>query len=265
MKDIGHGLMKDYTTMKTGGTARIIKVEKINDLQELLNWYHRKLFILGGGSNIIVKDHGIDGVVLKNEIQGITVIDESVKVASGVMMPRLADYSISFGLTGLEFMEGIPGTVGGGVCINAGFISDFSKVVKNVTAIIYKNGIMKRICLSNKECEFAFRKSIFQGMKAYITEVEFQLKKQDPEIIAATIKNYHELRASRQPLEFPSAGSIFKKCKDIKKYYGFRVNQVELVSPGFIINHGGGNSYDIIQIIKKIQKETGAELEVEIV
>jgi len=265
MRDIGHVMMKDYTTMQTGGVARLIIVEDKKDLQELIQWYHRKIFILGSGSNLIVKDQGINGVVLKNEIGGIRIKGNQITAGSGVTMKMLSQFALQDGKTGLEFAEGIPGTVGGAVYMNAGFNADMASVVTTVEAIIYKSGHPKSIRLSNKECEFGFRKSIFQGMKAFITGVTFTLQQEDVHKIAEKMQKNAELREKRQPLNFPSSGTIFLKCKDIKRFYGFRINQVEMVAPGFIINHGGGNSYDIIQLIRKIQKESPAELEVEIV
>ncbi len=265
MKDNGMVMMKNYTTIKTGGPARMVVVERKHELQKLIEWYRDRIFILGNGSNIIVKDNGIKGVVLKNQISGISQDGERITVGSGVSMPELSKFAKTKGLSGLEFAEGIPGTIGGGIYMNAGFKQDMASVIETVEGIIYTSRKPKIIKLSNKECQFGFRKSIFQEKNIFITEATIRLKKQDRERIAATMKEYHELRAKRQPLHMPSAGSIFKKCPNINIFYGFRVNQVEFVSPGFIVNHGGGSTYDIEQIIKKIQKETNAKLEVEII
>ncbi len=257
--------MKNYTTMQTGGMARVIVVEAKEDLQELLKWYYRRIFILGAGSNIIARDQGIKGVVLKNEIKQIRVEGNRIIAGSGVTMPELSRFALKNELTGLEFLEGIPGTVGGGVYMNAGFIHSIGSVLSSVTAISYENTDFETSHYYKEECKFAFRKSIFQTMKCFITEAEFELEKADPEAIAATMKKNHELRAIRQPLEYPSAGSIFKPDKKIKNYFGFAINRIKFVSPGFIINLGGASSYDVIIMIRKIQKEIGAILEVEII
>jgi len=265
MRDLGHVLMKDYTTMQTGGMARVIVVEKKEELKEMLKWYYRRVFILGAGSNIIARDQGIKGVVLKNEIKHLRVKGNQIIAGSGVMMPELAFFALKNGLTGLEFMEGIPGTVGGGVYINAGFIHNMASVISSVTATSYQTTDFKTTHYYKEQCKFSFRKSIFQTLKSFITEAEFELKKGDPEVIAATMKKNHELRALRQPLQYASAGTIFRPDKKIKKYFGYTINRIQMVAPGFIINHGGGSSYDIIIMIHKIQREIGVKLEVEII
>jgi len=265
MRDLGHVLMKNYTTMQTGGMARVIVVEKKDELQEILKWYYRKLFILGAGSNIIARDQGIKGVVLKNEIKHLQVEGTRIIAGSGVMMPELAKFALKNKLTGLEFMEGIPGTVGGGVYMNAGFIHNIASVISSVTATSYRTTDFETTHYYKDECQFSFRKSIFQTLKSFISEATFDLKKGDPKVIAATMQKNHELRALRQPLEFPSAGTIFKPSKKIKQYFGYTIDKIQMVAPGFIINHGGGSSYDIIIMIRKIQREIGVKLEVEII
>jgi len=265
MKDLGHVLMKNYTTMQTGGPARVITVDTKEDLQELLKWYYRRIFILGAGSNIIARDQGIKGVVLKNEIKGMRILGTKIIAGSGVMMPDLAKFAQEHGLTGLEFMEGIPGTVGGGVYMNAGFIHNMDSVVRSVTATSYETTEFKTTRYTNKECKFTFRKSIFHTIKSFISEVEFYLEPGDPQKITDTMESNNALRARRQPLEYPSAGSIFRPDSRIKEYFGFQINRIQMVSPGFIINLGGGNSYDIVVMIRKIQKERGLNLEVEII
>ena len=265
MRDLGHVLMKNHTTMGTGGMARVIVVEKKEDIRELLKWYYRRLFILGAGSNIIARDQGIKGVVLKNEIKTLRVEGSRIIAGSGVMMPELSRFAQKNDLTGLEFMEGIPGTVGGGVYMNAGFIHNMASVISSVTATSYQTTDFKTTHYYKEQCKFSFRKSIFQTLKSFITEAEFELKKGDPEVIAATMKKNHELRALRQPLQYASAGTIFRPDKKIKKYFGYTINRIQMVAPGFIINHGGGSSYDIIIMIRKIQREIDVKLEVEII
>ena len=265
MRDLGHVLMKNYTTMKTGGMARVIVVEKKEDIRELLKWYYRRLFILGAGSNIIARDQGIKGVVLKNEIKTLRVEGLRIIAGSGVMMPELSRFAQKNGLTGLEFMEGIPGTVGGGIYMNAGFIHNMASVITSVTAASYQTTDFETTNYYKEECKFSFRKSIFQTIKSFISEAEFDLKKGDPEQIAAAMKKNHELRALRQPIQYASAGTIFKPDKKLKNYFGYTINRIQMVKPGFIINHGGGSSYDIIIMIRKIQRETGVKLEVEII
>jgi len=265
MRDLGHVLMKDYTTMGTGGRARVIVVEKKEELQEMLKWYYRRIFILGAGSNIIARDQGIKGVVLKNEIKTLKVEGTRIIAGSGVMMPELAQFALKNGLTGLEWMEGIPGTVGGGVYMNAGFIHNMASVIASVTATSYQTTDFETTHYYKEQCQFSFRKSIFQTLKSFISEATFELKKGDPKEISATMEKNHELRALRQPLEFASAGTIFKPNKKISQFFGYTINRIQMVAPGFIINHGGGSSYDIIIMIRKIQKEISGKLEVEII
>ena len=265
MRDLGHVLMKNYTTMQTGGPARVITVESKEDLQELLKWYYRRIFILGAGSNIIARDQGIKGVVLKNEIKGMRIKGSRIIAGSGVMMPDLAKFAQKHGLTGLEFLEGIPGTVGGGVYMNAGFVHNIGSVVSSVEATSYETTEFKTTRYTKDQCKFTFRKSIFHTIKSFISEVEFEVVKGDPKEIAETMETLHAARARRQPIEFASAGTVFKPDSRIKEYFGFTINRVQMVSPGFIINHGGGNSYDIVVMIRKIQKEIGLNLEVEII
>ncbi len=257
--------MKDYTTMGTGGTANMIVLSELGELMEIYKQCRKPFFFLGNGSNIIVKDSGMPGTVIKNELKSIKVKDDCIKVQSGMMLMELSHFALHMELSGLEFAEGIPGTIGGAIYMNAGYRKneDMASIVTRVVAMDNSKYYAKTIVFNKKQCEFAFRSSIFQKNKYFIISADLQLKRKPTTQIDKTITENHKLRVKIQPQRL-SAGSIFKPFKNKNRYYGLRIGGAEFVSPGFIINHGTATTNDIQAIIRKIQSKEKAILEVEI-
>ncbi len=221
--------LADYTTFKIGGNAKyffIAKNEK--DVLDILKWVEEKkekIFILGGGSNLLFRDEGFNGVVIKMEMcVDIKIKKESKKkvllnIDAGCKFLKLIYFSREFSFSGVEWASGIPRlTAGGAIRGNAGaFCSSMSDIVKNVRFIDYKDQNKKIIKLSNKECEFKYRSSIFKkNGSSIILSAELELNRGDKYEIIEKIKRYAKFRKEKQPIVFRNAGSIFKNvcCAD---------------------------------------------------
>ncbi|MDP3733589.1 MAG: UDP-N-acetylmuramate dehydrogenase [Candidatus Daviesbacteria bacterium] len=192
--------MSKITTLSIGGPAKDFKIVKTE--QELFDLIKNKpdFLIIGGGSNLLVSDEGIDKLVIKNEITGIS---GDVSVKSGTLLQDLVGYSIEHGLSGLQKLTGIPGTVGGAVYGNAGAygqtISDYILEIKTLNSTLTKQA-----------CNFGYRDSIFKKSKSIILEVTFQLEKADPKTLAQEAKEILEKRLIKYPLGIKCPGSFFK-------------------------------------------------------
>jgi len=295
------------TTFKIGGPADYFFVAKIEeDLIDAVNFARQQklpVFILGGGSNILVSDNGFRGLVVKIQNSKFKVVDGErgrtvrncqIKSGSGATLAELVGAATKTGLTGLEWAAGIPGTLGGAVRGNAGaFGLDMSFVVGRVNA--YGGEAIKQY--SNSQCVFGYRDSVFKHNNEIILSADLALKKGEPEKIKQTIKNYLEQRRARQSWE-PSAGSVFKNIqfdKLPKKFQdtvptekvkagkvaaayfiestglkGHQIGQAQ-ISPkhsNFIVNLGGAKASDVLNLIRlvknKVKEKFGIELEEEI-
>ncbi|MBN1325849.1 UDP-N-acetylmuramate dehydrogenase [Candidatus Falkowbacteria bacterium] len=203
--------LSKYTTFKIGGDAKYFFIAKSSDeLIKAINEAKKKklnYIILGGGSNILVSDSGFDGLVIINKNDGIKFQKEKVIAGSGTILMNLVHKSIEKGLTGLEWAVGIPGTLGGAVRGNAGAYR--GQTSDNVSKVeVLRND--KKIILDKKDCSFGYRQSIFQNNKDLILSVELKLKAGDRAESEKKIEKLLEDRKNKQPLEFPSAGSVFK-------------------------------------------------------
>ena len=289
--------MKKHTSFKIGGNADIfVKVKKIEELEYLIktaienNIY---ITIIGNGSNLLVKDKGIRGIVAKIEIhyidiQNLNDNDCLVRVGSGVKLAELAQILLKEKITGFEFASGIPGTIGGAIRMNAGAyggemkdlvvetkclnLEDYKKVVEviHVDDIeIAKNERLesspKVEILSNSEQEFSYRNSIFNNKKYIIIETTLKLKRGNQEEIKARMDEYLASRKEKQPIDMPSAGSTFKRGEDFitaklidecgLKGYCIGGAEVSTKHAGFIVNKGSATAKDVIDLIKYIQKK----------
>lgn len=220
--------LAEYTTFKIGGNAKyffIAKNEK--DILDILQWVAKKkekIFILGGGSNLLFSDEGFNGLVIKMEMRGdIKIKKESEKkvilsIGAGCKFFKLIEFCRDNFLSGTEWASGIPGlTVGGAIRGNAGaFGVCMSDIVKNVSVVDSKERNKKIEKLSNKECLFKYRSSIFKEKRGYIIlSAELELNRGDKKEIEEKIKSYAKFRKEKQPLVFRNAGSIFKNvCYD---------------------------------------------------
>lgn len=275
--------MSAHTTFRVGGPAEcFIEIESIQQLQQVQKYLYQVQYpfaIIGNGSNLLVSDRGYEGVVLKisGKMSTITVEGNVIRALSGASMAQVASAALKAGLTGLEFASGIPGTIGGGVVMNAGaYGGELSQVVTEVQ-VLNKDGELWT--LDNNTMEFGYRKSTIRRQPFIVTEVVLQLAHGEPDAIRAKMDELAVKRREKQPLEFPSAGSTFKRPEGyfagelIMKagLRGFQMGGARVADKhcGFIVNVGNALAADITDVIWEVQRRVkerfGVELEPEIV
>lgn len=272
--------LKDYTSFKVGGPADIfLAPETPVALQKSLKSLSSEeisVFILGKGSNIIVGDRGIRGIVIyTGKLNQVEISENKIIAEAGITLSSLANKALEAGLTGLEFASGIPGTLGGALYMNAGAYGGEMKDVVTEADLFDYTG--KEINLKKEELSLSYRHSIIQEKKLVITRVHLELKPGNRKKIKSRMQELNEKRREKQPLEWPSAGSSFKRPRG---YYagpliekagmkGTRIGdaQVSEKHAGFIINLGNATASDILKLIKKVQQEvyknSGVKLEPE--
>jgi len=212
--------LKNYTTFKIGGPAKyFFETKNKKDLiKAILVAKSKKLpfFILGGGSNLLVSDEGFRGLVIKILFSKSYFLNSQISAEAGTILAELLSATLNTGLTGLEWAAGIPGTVGGAIYGNAGaFKKSMKDITKTVTVLEIKNQKSNIKNLRNKDCKFCYRNSIFKQKKnLIILSATLQLKKGNKLKIEKRIKEYLNYRKETQPLNFPSAGSVFKNPKN---------------------------------------------------
>lgn len=259
--------MKNHTTFKVGGTADILILPKdIEDVQHIVNYAKSEeisYYVIGNGSNLLVNDNGIRGIVIKicNVLNELIISEDIITVGAGCLLPSLARETMRHGLKGLEHVVGIPGTVGGGVRMNAGSGGyELSEVVEDVT-ILTPGGVIKK--LSKEQIQFGYRSSFFQETKDIILQVTLRLQFGIAEEIKKIMDDILKKRKEKFPLAYPNAGSIFKKkgdcfpgkliedagCKGMRRGDA----EVSQLHANFIINKGNATAGDIIFLIKDVQ------------
>ena len=265
-KDIS---LSTLTTYKTGGIAKLVVYpNNINNLKQLLKLIHKhniKYFILGKGSNTLFSDKEFNGVIIKlDKLNNFEIKETEIYVESGMILSKLVQASIKNELTGLEFAIGIPGTIGGAIYMNAGaYGNNMSNIVKSVIVLNEKFQI-KEIPL--EKLKFDYRYSIFQDNKNLIcVAANIKLEHGNHDEIASKIKENLLKRKNSQPLEYPSAGSVFRNPKG--NYAGKIIEELGLKGKNiggaeistkhanFIINKNNASSSDILNLIKLVQKE----------
>ena len=275
--------LADYSTFKIGGPAALIIMPKTEDevicLCKASKSFKLPLLPLGKGSNILFADKGYSGVLLQlsGGLRDITLQDDTkIVCGAGVSLTRLCAFACENGLSGLEFAYGIPGTLGGAVYMNAGAYSGEMKDVVVSAAHITPDGV--RGMLSSDELNFAYRHSAYFGRDDIITSAVLQLKKADKAEIRECMEDYLTRRRDKQPLEYPSAGSTFKRpegayASELVDRCGLKGMSVggAMVSKkhaGFLINHNNATAKDMLALIEHVKNEvkikTGFELECEI-
>ena len=280
--------MKDYTSFKIGGLAEcLIKVQSIGEVQEILHIAHQNnvpLTVIGNGSNILVSDKGIKGFVLKIDIKKFEIEEKNkneffITVGSGNKLGEIAPKLLQKEIQGFEFAAGIPGTIGGAIRMNAGAHgSEMKDIVKTISYIDKMD--MKLYTISNEEAKFEYRNSIFSNDKYIIVETTMQLEKGKKEEIQSKMQEYANFRKEKQPIEYPSAGSTFKRGTDFitaklidecgLKGYQMGGAQVSEKHAGFIINKGDATAKDVIKLMRyvkeqvylKFKKKIEAEIEI---
>lgn len=260
--------MKNHTSFKIGGPADVLIIpEREEEIVNAIRFCREnqiKYFIMGNGSNLLVKDTGIRGVVIKvaNGFDRIEVIGERVICQSGALLSKVAKYALKHSLTGFEFASGIPGTIGGAIAMNAGaYGGEMKDVVSKVKAIDRNNNIVE---LTNADMNFRYRGSLVSDENLIVLGVELNLQKGDYSSIEAKMKDLTERRVSKQPLEYPSAGSTFKrpegyfagKLIEDAGLRGVRYGDAQVSEKhcGFVINVGEATFDHVITLIRMIQK-----------
>lgn len=263
--------MSAHTTFRTGGAAELFaEPESEKQLAELISAARAEniaLTVVGNGSNLLVKDGGIRGLVihLGRKFAKIKVCENIITAQSGALLSQTAAAALEHSLCGLEFAAGIPGTVGGGIYMNAGaYGGSLSDVVVATRAIC--GGEIREF--SRDEMQLGYRKSIFAQNGAVVTGVSFELAPGSREEIAAKMRELAGKRRDKQPLEFASAGSTFKRPEghfagaliEAAGLKGLSVGaaQVSEKHAGFIINRGGATSADILGLIGEVQRRVFA-------
>lgn len=260
--------MSRHTTFRVGGEAECMlivqKEEELTALIPYLNRIEQEYFMLGNGSNLLVGDKGYRGIVVKfgEEMARIEVSDTRMTVKAGALLSQVAAEARRHGLSGLEFAAGIPGSVGGGIVMNAGAYGGEMKQVVESVRVMDQDGQI--LTLDRETMEFGYRTSIIKNRPFIVVEAVFSLAAGDREQIGAKMEELAQLRRSKQPLEYASAGSTFKRPEG---YYagklimdagmrGYRIGgaQVSNKHCGFVVNTGKATAADIKEVIEEVQE-----------
>lgn len=270
--------MKNHTSFKIGGKADILVMpsskEQIIELIKYCKGEGIHLFVMGNGSNLLVSDMGIRGVVLKigGNFSDIVVDGNRLTAETGVLMASLSHRALGESLAGIEFANGIPGTLGGALAMNAGaYGGEMKDVVRNVTAVDLHGNIY---VLDDGELEFGYRTSRIQRQELIALEAALELREGDPVIIKETMDELMCRRREKQPLAYPSGGSVFKrpeghfagKLIQDAGLKGYQIGgaKVSTKHAGFIINTGNATCADVIHLIEAIQERVYREFGVEL-
>lgn len=273
--------MSKHTTFRIGGNADIFVTpeseEQILYSVKLAKESGVPYYIVGNGSNLLVKDKGFRGVIIQifRNFSKIEVDKGIIKAQSGALLSSVARTALNYSLTGMECLSGIPGTVGGAVCMNAGaYGGEMKDIVKEVRVI--KNDEI--VTLRSEECGFGYRTSNIMKENMIVLEATIKLVQGNPANIKQKMQELMAQRNSKQPIELPSAGSTFKrpegyfagKLIDDSGLRGYSVGQAQ-VSPkhcGFVVNNGGASAKDVLELIEnvsdKVMEKYGVRLEPEV-
>lgn len=275
--------MSRHTTFRVGGAAKcLIKINNKEQLKKLVPYLQitgQKYFILGNGSNLLVGDRGYSGIVVKLDggNGSITVEGERMKVSAGTLLGKAAMEAKENSLTGMEFASGIPGTIGGAIVMNAGAYGGEMKQIVESVEVMNREGEI--LVLDNDTMEFGYRTSVIKSRPFVILETVLALKKGDKEEIGAKMEELAKQRREKQPLEYASAGSTFKRPEG---YFagklimdaglrGFSIGGARVSEKhcGFVINSGNATAADIREVIEEVQQcvkaKFGVALEREVI
>ena len=274
--------MKKHTTFRVGGNADFFVVPKtIDEVKRVVMLCMEQdmpYYVLGNGSNLLVGDKGYRGVVIQiyKEMNNIIVEGHKMRVQAGALLSKIGSVALEAGLTGFEFAAGIPGTVGGAVVMNAGAYGGEMKDVLEEVTVLTKEGEV--LTLSKEELDMGYRTSVVAKREYIVLEAIVVLELGDRDAIKARMDELKVQRTTKQPLEFPSAGSTFKRPEG---YFagkliqdaglrGLQVGgaQVSEKHCGFVINKGDATAADIVelmnQVSERVKEKFGVELEPEV-
>lgn len=274
--------MKNHTTFRIGGPADcLVTPETVEELSQVLascNAAKVPFFILGNGSNLLVSDTGMDGVVIKllGNFNHFSVEGNLIKAQAGILLSKIGAVAKQASLTGFEFAAGIPGTLGGAIVMNAGaYGGEMKDIIRCVQVMDFNGNLLE---LSRKEMDFAYRHSIIEKEDYIVIGATIELAPGDEKEIAGKMEELSLARRTKQPLEYPSAGSTFKRPEgyfagkliqdaDLR---GYCVGDAQISEKhcGFVINKGNATAGDVLQLIQdvqeKVQNRFGVLLEPEV-
>lgn len=274
-------LMEKHTTFRIGGPADFFVLpENVQEVQNVIGFLKEKgqpYYILGNGSNLLVSDKGYRGtIVCLSRMNGIEEKDGAIFAQAGALMSKIAAKALENSMAGFEFASGIPGSVGGAVVMNAGaYGGEMKDVIEEVTVLNEENEI---VTMRNEELEFGYRTSVVMKRGYTVLSVKIRLEKGEKEKIKALMDELKERRTSKQPLEYPSAGSTFKRPEGYfagkliqdSGLSGFRVGGARISEKhsGFVINGGDATAEDVNslmqQVSDKVYEKFGVRLEPEV-
>lgn len=275
--------MSSHTSFRIGGEAEVMAFPKntaeLADILKQATALGVKPRILGAGTNVLAPDDFLEGIVicLKDCMDGLELLDgDKIRVMAGVTMTRAAVFAANHGLSGLEFAHGIPGTVGGGVYMNAGAYGGEICQVFDQAVVMQPDGNM--LTVSCEDMGFSYRHSVLEESGAIVVSAVFQLKKMPAEEIKAKMKELMAKRSASQPLDLPSAGSAFKRpvggyaaaLIDDAGLKGYQVGGAAISTKhaGFAVNLGGATAEDVKTLLKnvsdKVFEKSGIRLEPEV-
>lgn len=273
--------MSSHTTFRVGGPADVLvqpDYKMLPDVIKLCRKYQETYYVVGNGSNLLVGDKGIRGVVIEmvTNRQSLAVFGDRIIAGAGMLLSKVANFAADNELTGMEFAAGIPGSIGGAVVMNAGaYGGEMKDIIESVT-VLDAAGDEKKLSL--EELELGYRKSCIIKNNYIVTEVTLKLSKGNPEAIRDRMRELNEQRRAKQPLEYPSAGSTFKRPEG---YFagklimdaglrGYRLGgaQVSEKHCGFVINREHATAEDIHLLIEyvsaEVERQFGIKLEPEV-
>lgn len=275
--------MRKHTNFKIGGNADVFVIAKnIEEIKCVIKFSKENnilLTILGNGSNVLVSDKGIRGIVLQVGTKEIKIEKQKnalVEVEAGVMLGALAQVLLKQSISGFEFAAGIPGSMSGAIRMNAGaYGGEMKDIVKDVTVLNEKGEIS---VLTNEECEFSYRHSRFTDSKEIVIKVTLKLPLGNEAEIKAKMDEYDQSRREKQPLNLPSAGSTFKRGADFitaklidecgLKGYTSGDAQVSTLHAGFVVNLGNATAQDVLNVVSHVKQvvleKTGKQIELEV-
>lgn len=275
--------MSKHTSFRIGGPAAVMAFpqneEELSEVLKVSGKLDIKPVILGAGTNVLAPDEGLPGLIvcLKDCMNGTELLEGGgIRVMSGVTMTRAAVFAANHGLTGMEFAHGIPGTVGGGVYMNAGaYGGEISQICRSVT-VMDRNGKTRQ--LSREEMDFGYRHSILEESGEIVVSAVFGLAQDSPEAVKARMRQLQAKRSASQPLDLPSAGSAFKRpvggyaaaLIDQAGLKGYRVGNAAISGKhaGFAVNLGGATAHDVKELLTQVSDRvfaaSGIRLEPEI-
>jgi UDP-N-acetylmuramate dehydrogenase len=273
--------MAPYTTFRVGGNAEALcAVKDLAQLMQLLAFVRKEslpYLVVGKGSNILVRDGGLKGIalLLKGELEGVEEKEGTIHAGGGLGLSELVRFSHKQGLAGLEFLAGIPGTVGGAVAMNAGAWGKSTGDVVTTVEILTADG--ERGIMSGSQLQFGYRRAVLPA-GAVVVKARFKGTPDRPEAIGERIRDYLERRKAGQPLDYPSAGSVFKNPPH--DYAGRLIESVGLKGKrvggamisdkhaNVIVNVGGARAEDVLALMdtarQRVREQTGIDLEPEI-